>query len=240
MADIKNLLKSWAGRLGLLERRCHQCLRPFVPPDSGELLCPVCQKAIMPYAGPRCKLCGAPPRGATAKICASCRTSPPPWRDIGYSGLYTGLLRDILLRLKFDGEIHLARFLGETLLNASTGLAKPDLVTALPQHPAALRRRGFNQAHEIARAFCAASGFGLSTKILMRVREGKPQESLSAAQRKTNMRGAFQAEASVAGAHIWLIDDILTTGATCREAAQTLLDAGAHSVSLLFVARTPL
>lgn len=146
----------------------------------------------------------------------------------------------MLLRLKFDGETHLARFLGETLMTASAGLARPDLVTALPQHTTRLRSRGFNQAHEIARAFCRLSGFRLSTRILLRIKEGKPQEGLNAAQRKANMANAFQAGANVAGAHIWLIDDIMTTGATCREAARTLLDAGAHSVSLLFVARTPL
>lgn len=237
MTDFSGKLKAFLRRLGLDERRCQQCLRPFQP-QKDEFLCPECAREIIPYIGPMCKLCGVPL--ASGNICQACKKNPPSWSSLAYFGLYAGLLRDMLLRLKFDGELHLARFLGQTLLEAVARLPRPDAVTSIPQHNVKLRKRGFNQAHEIARAFCALSGFHLESGLLTRVKEGNPQEGLNAAQRKANMANAFMASPRGVGKHIWIIDDILTTGATCEEASATLLAAGAKAVSLLVVARTPL
>lgn len=238
---ITRFLKNCLQTVGLAEKRCAQCLYPFTPNVASDLLCPACALAISPYAGFRCKSCGLPlPQAARHNpLCPECRHNPPPWQDLAYYGLYEGLLRDMLLRLKFDGELHLSHLLASFLLDAAGNLPRPDVVVALPQYPGRLRIRGFNQAHEIARSFCRMSGFSLSHKILRRIRSGLPQEGLSAVQRRQNIANAFQADNTSAGLNIWLVDDIMTTGATCREACDTLLKAGARSVSLLFVARTP-
>ncbi|WP_291357430.1 ComF family protein [Desulfovibrio sp.] len=158
---------------------------------------------------------------------------------MAYHGLYKGALRELILRFKFGGDLALVRLLGAWLENAASCLPAPDALAGMPQHPAHLRRRGFNQAHELARALHAATRIPLRTDLLFRKHDSAPQASLNAQERHKNVRGVFGADASVAGLRLWLIDDVVTTGSTLREATRTLLEAGAAEVCVLAVARTP-
>lgn len=169
-----------------------------------------------------------------------CAQDPPPWDNIAFHGLYDGELRDLLLRLKFDGEIQIAKLLGEFLYNASLCLPKPDALVAIPQHPAHLRKRGYNQAHELARELACFAGLPLHTNLLKRIQRNRPQEGLTAKERRANLISTFIGSHKAQGQHIWLIDDIVTTGSTCRAATLALKTAGARKISLLFAARTGL
>ena len=234
--------------LGLLERRCAHCLAPFTPRE-GEAFCPACLPQLAPYQGAACPRCGLPlpaaDRNAAPSVpCGHCLADPPPWSAILAYGLYEGALRDCLLRLKFSGELPLAGALGGLLARrlpvALPGAPAPDCVLAMPQHPAHLRERGYNQAHELAAALCRERGLPLRHDLLWRTRRVRPQAGLDAAHRLANVRGSFAAHAHrLAGAHCWLLDDVMTTGSTARAACAALLDAGAASVSLLVMARTP-
>lgn len=255
MSLIRNIsknLRALARGLGLDQRRCVHCLRPFFPPlEDGNFsprgLCAACRKILEPYAGPRCPLCGLPSgvdMGAVEKplnlVCERCKKVPPPWSHFAYHGLYTGALRDLLLRLKFDGETYLSNFLAELTLEAAKCLPPPDAVAAVPQHVSRLRKRGYNQAHEIARFLARLGNFELEPKLLKRIRHGPPQERLGLAERRANMRGAFESSPKAAGLNIWLVDDVMTTGSTFTEAVLALKAGGAKNVCAVFVARTPL
>jgi ComF family protein len=115
--------------------------------------------------------------------------------------------------------------------------AAADLLTPVPLHPRRLRRRGFNQALLLAQAF---TGVRLSRDALIRVRHTPPQTGLNPKERHHNVKGAFAVARpqEVAGKHVCLVDDVFTTGATVRECARTLRQAGAHTVTVLTVART--
>lgn len=245
-------LRRWLGLLGLDEIRCSVCLRPFSPtaqaPDAkdGLPLCPVCRPNLVPYTGPRCPQCGFPfpglPAGdqkGAAMRCGACLAELPPWRAFAWHGLYRGALREIILRFKFGGELALARLLAAWLEDAARCLPVPDALLAMPQHPAHLRRRGFNQAHELARSLHAATSLPLRPDLLVRTRDSAPQATLSARMRATNVRGVFAASPAVQAMRLWLIDDVMTTGNTLKEATRTLLAAGACEVCVLTVARTP-
>lgn len=245
-------LRHWLGVLRLDEIRCCACQRPFSPSDasaghdSNLPLCTECRPLLSPYAGPRCPCCGFPSPAAAhdhgetaAPPCGTCLNARPPWRALAYHGLYKGALRDLILRFKFGGDLALARLMGAWLENAACCLPAPDALVAMPQHPSHLLRRGFNQAHELARALHAATRIPLRADLLFRKCERAPQASLNAQQRPGNVRGVFGASAAVAGLRLWLIDDVMTTGSTLKEATQTLLEAGAAEVCALAVARTP-
>lgn len=264
-SPLKKRLDSWLGAgkpyleyLGFGQRRCAHCRESFFP---GEIknpdflptlrLCPLCQKLLAPYDGVRCRLCGVPggfampfqpedPQNPHLQICKACSREPPNWTRLAYYGIYAGLLRDLLLRFKFDGELSLGRLLGEFLLQAASCLPKPDLILPVPQHPGHLAKRGYNQALELARELSRIAGLPFHNNLLMRVKPGLPQEHLGAAQRRENLRGAFRASPRIQGKHVWLVDDVMTTGSTSHFACEALLASGCREVSVIFVARTSL
>ncbi|WP_300126926.1 ComF family protein [Desulfovibrio sp.] len=244
--------RRWLGLLGLDEIRCSICLRPFSPmaqesgAEAGLPVCPACRPHFAPYPGARCPQCGFPFQGLSAPdgeapsaVCGACLAERPPWRAFVYHGLYKGALRELILRFKFGGDLALARLFGAWLEDAARCLPVPNALLAMPQHPAHLRRRGFNQAHELARALHFATALPLRPDLLVRTRDSAPQATLNAKMRATNVRGVFGASPAVEGMRLWLIDDVMTTGNTLKEATRTLLTAGACEVCVLAVARTP-
>lgn len=252
--------------LGLAQARCFHCLRPFTPDaekisansmsppagifDTAASLCPSCRDLLVPYGGPRCPACGLPapppPRdcGTSQKayqgsLCGRCLSNPPPWAQAAFYGLYRESLRHALLRLKFDGHLYLAPLLGAFLMEASRCLPGPDALLAVPQYPDHLRHRGYNQAHELAKALHVQTGLALFPDLLSRTRPGPAQVGLNARSRPENVRHSFAASPEVKGLHLWLVDDVMTTGSTLRAAGLALLKAGARRVDVLVVARTP-
>ena len=115
----------------------------------------------------------------------------------------------------------------------------PDAVVPMPSGATALAARGFNQSLLLARRVARRLGVPLLDEALRRVREAPAQKSLQAAARAANLAGAFAGQDAVAGRRVLLVDDVMTTGATLREAAWSLKEAGAASVAGLVVARVP-
>ena len=108
----------------------------------------------------------------------------------------------------------------------------------VPLHPRRLRERGFNPALVVARAVAQTVEAPIAATALERVRNTSSQTGLSAAERRRNVRGALRARRAVP-ARVWVVDDVITTGATLREAARVLVGAGAHAVIAVCAARTP-
>jgi ComF family protein len=156
-----------------------------------------------------------------------------------FHGLFQGLLRRLLLRLKFNGHVTLARPLG-LLLARHPDCAKlsVDCVIPVPLHRSRLARRGYNQALELAKPLAAALHLPCESRLLERIRATAPQTGENLALRQRNTRGAFSASSHVRGIRILLLDDIVTTGATMEAAANALLEAGAKGVSVAAVGRT--
>jgi ComF family protein len=172
-------------------------------------------------------------------LCGECLSTPPPWKSIAAYGLYQGALRNAILRLKFGGEIPLASLIGACLDKITTALPPPDALTPIPQHPRHLRRRGFNQAHEIAKALHRCSGLPLRAGLLRRTAPHTPQTGLASTERRRETRHFFEATTQARGLRIWLVDDVMTTGVTMRAAAQALLAGGALETAVIIAARTP-
>ena len=114
----------------------------------------------------------------------------------------------------------------------------PNAILGIPQHRDHLRRRGYNQAHELAVALGLSLSLPVRPDLLWRPTDIPHQTGLSAAQRRRNAAGSFRA-ADVRSLHLWLVDDIITTGSTLRAAGAELLRAGAARVDVLALARTP-
>jgi ComF family protein len=182
--------------------------------------------------------------------CRACRLAPPPFERAVAHGVYRGRLKDAIHALKYDGLHPAARRLGAMLAGAMAQLAVnaqgETLVTPVPLHRRKHAQRGFNQARALA---CEALRslrrshpewrLTFAPGLLVRARATGSQAGLTPRQRRLNVRAAFAVTnpAAVKGKNILLIDDIMTTGATARAAAQALKRAGANAVWVATLAR---
>ncbi|NIL95820.1 MAG: ComF family protein, partial [Planctomycetales bacterium] len=115
----------------------------------------------------------------------------------------------------------------------------PDVVTAIPLHWIRRVRRGTNGPATVAEFLARQRQTDFADDLLCRSRRTARQADLAPGNRYRNVRGAFQVNRryDLRGAQVVLVDDVLTTGATCSEAARALLEGGAARVVILVVAR---
>jgi ComF family protein len=157
------------------------------------------------------------------------------------AGWYEGVLAEAIHLFKYRGKTLLARPLGAFLVDAMKRLPKVDCLVPVPLHPSRLREREFNQSLLLCDSLKAESGLPVIHDGLERVRETPPQIGLAHAARRGNVRRAFVSKGPerIEGRRIVLIDDVFTTGATVNDCARALKRAGAETVCVLTVARTP-
>ncbi len=152
---------------------------------------------------------------------------------------YEGHVHEIVRRYKYNGLRSLAPVLALEMSNVLYDWSPAiDLIVHIPVHPARLRERGFDQSELLARELSRTMGVA-AVAALVRLRETAVQaRAMSAAVRAANVRGAFHVPdpAQIRSANILLIDDVLTTGATLREAARALRRGGARNVYALTLA----
>lgn len=159
-------------------------------------------------------------------------------------------VQDLVRSLKYDGSMHAARlaaalladFLREEISSHRSFSQHKILIVPVPLHSSRARERGYNQIELVLRAlppeFRDGSLSTFAPHALARVRETKPQTRLPRSERLSNVAGAFGVvdDERVKKTHVFLVDDVTTTGATLVNAATPLRRAGAE-VTLLALAR---
>ncbi|SFW25234.1 ComF family protein [Nitrosovibrio sp. Nv17] len=215
----------------LLGQRCLLC-----GARSRHGLCAACGDSL-PYLPPhRCEACALPIAGA--RLCGACLAQPPAF-DRTFAVLRYAFPADALVHaLKYQAHLHVAPILAELLLTRLDACPPPDLILPMPLHPEKLRERGFNHAQEIARWIAGRRGVPLQPGLCRRIRDTPPQAGLPWKARTRNVRGAFACEGDLAGRHIAIVDDVMTTGATLNELAKILRRQGAARVDGWIVVRT--
>lgn len=241
LCSIESMLRALASRL--LPSRCMVC--ELHPGSQAASICAACESDFLAETPARCERCAIRlPEGPTgsARRCGRCLANVPHFDATTTLADYISPVDGMIIALKFTARLDLARLFGCLLArrwslqpNAAAGA----IVMPVPLAFERLRQRGFNQSHQIARAFAAAAGRRLVVDRLLRVRHAPPQQTLALSERRRNVRGAFAVEGDVAGAHVLLVDDVMTSGSTLDEAARVLKRAGAVHVRNLIVARTP-
>ncbi len=181
-------------------------------------------------------------------LCSTCRLAAPHFTRAVSFATYENELRILIQLLKFEHRRGVARLLGgrmgEAILRLHEHAAAELLVVAVPLFRARERQRGYNQSVLLANAamrwlkrvqpawkLTAAHG------TLLRKRHTESQFTLSAKGRRRNLRGAFTVRGDVQAREVLLIDDIFTSGATTRECARVLIEAGASKVWVATLAR---
>jgi ComF family protein len=216
--------------------------------ESSGPFCRSCRRELLEQstraAGSACLRCASPvgPFADWRAGCAACRGRPLGFDAVVALGPYEGTIRDLCLRLKHEQDAWLASWLSDLLVEsrreAIERLAPNACIVPVPLHWSRRWRRGYNQADELAR--------GMARRLKLRVR--RPLRRVVATEqlalmgptaRSEVMHGAFRARSSscLTGRTVLLVDDVLTTGATCGEAAKALKRAGAARVVALVIAR---
>ncbi|RYD16384.1 MAG: ComF family protein [Lysobacteraceae bacterium] len=217
--------------------RCLLCGAPGTP---GRDLCAGCRAdlTVNRCACPRCAL----PLEAPAPACGECLASEPPFTATWAPFRYAHPLDLLEARFKFHADLAAGRVLASLMVDrlAADAPARPQLIVPVPLHRTRLGQRGYNQALELARPLARASGIALRHDLLRRVRATPAQTGLDAAARRKNLRAAFElAPDARLPAHVALLDDVMTTGATLREAAWVLRRHGVARVDAWVLARAP-
>lgn len=196
-----------------------------------------------------CAFCGTRCEPHETGICLAC-LEDMPWReqllteeqapiDVCVAPFEYAFPIDAALKaLKFRRRLDYVPALSEILWRASYVLPTDiDAVLPVPLHWRRQATRGFNQAVELSQVFRKQTGLPMLTNFV-RARATPFQSGLEADARYRNLRKAFVARGRCGARHVLIIDDVMTTGATCKELAKVVLAAGADKVSVLAVART--
>ncbi len=223
------------------------CLTCDAAVDAPGRFCGACFTRMTFISRPFCRQCGAPVSHAglpAALLCAQCEEAPPPWGRARAALCYDTQSRKLILAMKHRDRPELARWLAVFMARAGADvLEEADLLVPVPLHPQRLRARRYNQAGLLARALGRIAGVPVRLDALVRLRVTPSLADLSAERRAAVLRDVFAprrgAGASIAGRRIVLVDDVLTSGATCGACTEALLAAGAASVDVVVAARVP-
>ena len=239
---IEALRRSLAASLAPLAQALWpaRCLLCGDPGQDHRDLCAACDRQL-PWSGTACHRCALPLPAAVEggpACCTLCEHEPPPVGSTRAAFAYAPPLDRLLPRLKFHGDLAAGRLVARLMAEAFADLPLPDALVPVPLHPRRLRERGYNQAREIAGPLARMLDVPLRDGLLRRVRHTRPQSTLDADARQSNLEDAF----AVTGrgrlpAHVVLVDDVMTTGATLQAAAWALREAGVHRVDAWVCAR---
>ena len=204
----------------------------------------ICSACVARFAQPqaRCSTCALQvPAGVSH--CGACLRSPPPL-DLCLTAVDYGYpWAQAIAQFKFQADPGWAQALAALVRRtpgASVALDAADCVLPVPLAAERLRERGFNQALQLARHLAPRK---TQARLLLRLHATPAQHTLARAKRLRNLDGAFAVEPlrchELAGRHVVLVDDVMTTGATLHAAATVLRAAGVLHITALTIARTP-
>jgi len=233
----------WRGLLDLLlPVHCVVCEGRVETSD--DVVCGPCWTRLVPLPHPQCERCGHPTRG---RPCRWCVDLPPYVRTVRSACWFAGAAAEGVVRaIKYDGWSAVARGMAERmgrLTWPADVVEERAALVPVPLSAARRRERGYNQSALLAGHLARRWHVPVWDDVLGRTRNTRTQTRLTPEERLRNVAGAFLASAGardrLRGAHVVLVDDVVTTGATVSACAAALAAGGARIVSCVTFARAP-
>lgn len=153
------------------------------------------------------------------------------------------VLSQTLQAMKYGRNAALCRFMGRVMASeprVAEVLATADVLLPLPLSKSREHSRGYNQCAEICRGLSEATGVPYLTTALSRSRFTGSQTLLSNIGRHENVKGAFVVDSpdALAGRHVVVVDDVITTGATMSGCIEALAEVPDVRISIVALAQT--
>lgn len=216
---------------------CHALL------EAHHTLCGACWRDIAFIRAPLCDVTGIPLPFSTGErmVSAGALANPPAYDRARAAALHAGAMRRLVHQFKYQDRLDVRPLLGRWLQEAGRELlADADVLVPVPMGRWRLLVRRYNQAAVLAAELTRLSGVPTAALALRRRKVTKRQVGLSAAQRRSNVAGAFHVpetqRPAIAGKRVVLVDDVITTGATVQACARALRQGGAQRVDVLALA----
>lgn len=224
-----------------------QCIVCSAQCHSNWDLCAACEEDLR-FKKSCCSQCALPlpnlnfgSQDTSNLVCGDCHQLPKPFRRVFAAAEYDASTSHLIYAYKEGHQWQAARALSHLLVQKLADdhhWINDAVLIPVPCHHSKLATRGFAQALEISRYL--SRKLGLPTReLLTKIHQGPEQKSLNREERLKNLDKTFHA-IDTAPSHCLLIDDVLTTGATAIAASKTLIGAGATTVDIGVLARTPL
>jgi ComF family protein len=222
----------------LLPRVCLLCETLLGP--QPEMVCGRCWNGLSVLSHPRCNRCGHPSGGKECRWCPFLDPRVRAARSVCWVPEGTG--GEIVHKLKYGGWTGIGGDMARRIVRQGRTWTEGDrcLLVPVPLGPGRLRERGFNQCAVIAAALAREWNAPVAHEAIVRARETKSQVLLTPGERSDNVHDAFAAGPAAdaaRGAHVVLIDDVVTTGATLNACAAAAFAAGASTVSYITFGR---
>jgi len=210
------------GKYGSRQPWCQECMDNMIQLQCS---CSICEK------------CGKYLEGG-GTLCSDCRQNLPQFEVARAVGPYEKPYRIATKVLKFLGRKYLARQMGLMMaekIKHDPAYEKADLIVPVPISKLSRQKRGFNQTELLGREISKELGVKMDSTVISRVKETSSQVQLSREEREKNLFYAFEVKnkKKVTNKNIILVDDVYTTGSTCRECTRMLLEAGAAKVCII-------
>lgn len=218
---------------------CNGEINKFVRP----LLCDKCAK-ILPRHERICDKCGGE-ISLHAVVCDRCISHVKQDKDWYFDRArstfeYKSPVVELVLRLKYNAEGDIARFVASLLADAIKEYdIKADIIIPVPLAPKRFKERGYNQAGLIAEELSKIIKVPVTDNFVYRVKHTAAQKQMTLKERQDNLLGAFEIRppySAVKGKRILLVDDVLTTCATVNECARVIRRAKPESIEVLTIA----
>ncbi len=242
----------------VLPSACAVCREPHRSAGNG-IVCPLCIARLVPIGWPQCDRCGQPRLSASAPlpleatptgIIPPCRWCPrllPTIRAVRSAcRMDAGSGGALVHALKYDGWHAAATSMARQMARLdwpADVLRERTAIVPVPLSATRHRERGYNQAERLAAALGNEWRLPVWTDVLVRNRDTHSQVRLTPSERASNVSSAFVSptatRARLRGAHVMLVDDVITTAATLNACAQALADGGARIVSCVTFGRAP-
>lgn len=220
----------WAALDLIFPPVCGGCRR------RGSRWCADCQARIQVLSGVLCDVCGLPQE--KSGICETCLKNKPHFHALRAWTVFEEPVQSALHKLKYRRDISLGEAIAFQMIPFVKTLNwQMDMIVPVPLGRQRIKERGYNQVAMIAKPLAMALEVRYAPNELVRTKETRSQVGLSRAERRSNVRGVFQAGKGVKGRTILIMDDVSTTGSTLSAGAEALYSAGAETVYAFTVAR---